>query len=123
MGPGAANPHERSNSPVKKILILPQKRQYYREVLTLTFWKVSLKGRVFTFIRVPPITVVIITGRAVVVIVAVVAAAVVMAPGKGSGENPKKSSPRREKGVPSGLPMRKGAQVGVISAPFNALPT
>ena len=48
---------------------------------------------------------VIVTGGAVVVVMAVVAAAVVMAPGKGSGKNPEKSSPRRERGVPLGFPM------------------
>ena len=54
------------------------------------------------------IAVVIITGGVVVVIMAVIAAAVVMAPGKGSGKNLKKSSPRRKGGLPSGLLMRKG---------------
>ena len=66
---------------------------------------------------------VIVTGGAVVVIIAVgVAAAVVMAPGKGSGKNPKKSSPRREGGFPLGLLMRKRAQIRVIGAPLDALP-
>ena len=51
------------------------------------------------------VAVVIITGGVVAVIMAVVAAAVVMAPGKGSGKNPEKSSPRRKGGVPLGLPM------------------
>ena len=56
------------------------------------------------------------------VVMAVVAAAVAMAPGKGSGENPEKSFPRRERGIPSGLPTREGVQVGVIGAPLNASP-
>ena len=67
------------------------------------------------------VAVVIITGGAVAVAV-VVAAVVIITPGKGSGENPEKSSPRRKKGVPSGFLMQKGVQVGVINAPFNALP-
>ena len=54
------------------------------------------------------VAVVIITGGVVAVVMAVVVTAVVMAPGKGSGENPEKSSPQREKGIPSGFPMRKG---------------
>ena len=62
------------------------------------------------------------TGGAVAVAVAVVAAAVAVAPGKGSGENPEKSSPRREGGVPSGLPTREGARVGVTGAPLDASP-
>ena len=77
-------------------------------MLEFIFWKVSLKGKAFTLIRVPPmavVVVVVITGGVVVVAVAVVAAAVVMAPGKGFGENPEKSSPRRERGIPSGLPI------------------
>ena len=48
---------------------------------------------------------VIITGGVVVVAMAVVAVVVVMALGKGSGKNPKKSSPRRKGGIPSGLPI------------------
>ena len=75
-------------------------------MLTLTFWKISLEGKTFTLIRVPPmavVAVVIITGGVVAVIVAVVAAAMAMAPGKGSGENPKKSSPQRKGGLLSGL--------------------
>ena len=51
---------------------------------------------------------VIITGGVVAVVMAVVAAAVVMAPGKGSGENPEKFSPRKEGGLPLGLLMREG---------------
>ena len=68
------------------------------------------------------VAVIIITGGVITVIMAVVAAAVVMAPGKGSKKNPEKSSPRREKGIPSGLPMQKGAQMGIISAPLDASP-
>ena len=44
----------------------------------------------------------------IIMAVAVVRAAVVMAPGKGSGENPEKSSQRREGGFPSGLLTQKG---------------
>ena len=65
-------------------------------MFALTFWKVSLEGKAFTFIGVPPmavVAVVIIMGGVMAVVVAVVAAAVVMAPGKGSGKNPEKSSP------------------------------
>ena len=65
-------------------------------MLEFTFWKVSLKGKTFTFMGVPLITVaavVIITGGVVAVVMAVsMAAAVIITPGKGSGENPKKSS-------------------------------
>ena len=67
--------------------------------------------------------VVIIMGGVVVMVMAVgVAAAVVMAFGKGSGENPEKSSPQRKGGFPSGLLMQKEARVGVISAPFDVSP-
>ena len=65
---------------------------------------------------------VIIIRGAVVVVMAVVAAAVVVAPGKGFGKNPKKFSLRREGGVPLGFPTQKGAQVGVINVPLDALP-
>ena len=55
---------------------------------------------------VPPITVVaviiIMRGVVAVIITVSVAAAVVIAPGKGSGENPKKSSPTEKKGTPLG---------------------
>ena len=94
-------------------------------MLAFTFWKISLEGKAFTLIGVPPmavVVVVIITGRVVAVVMAVMAAAVVMAPGKGSGENPEKSSPRREGGLSLGLPIQKGARVRVIKVPFNALP-
>ena len=64
---------------------------------------------------------VIITGGVMAVIMAVVAAAVVMAPGKGSGENPEKSSPRKKGELLSGLLTQKGAQVGIIRAPLNIL--
>ena len=66
--------------------------------------------------------VVIITGGVVAVVMAVVAAAVVMVPGKGSEENPEKSSLRREGGFPLGLLMQKGAQIRVIRVPLNILP-
>ena len=82
-------------------------------MLELTFWKVSLKGRVFTFMGVPSIAVavmVIIMGGVMAVIITVVmAAAVVMAPGKGSGKNPKKSSPQKEGGLLLGFLMQEGA--------------
>ena len=52
------------------------------------------------------VAVVIITGGLVAVVMAVgVAAVMVMAPGKGSGENPEKSSPQRKRGFPLGLPI------------------
>ena len=76
-------------------------------MLTLTFWKVSPKGKAFTLIKVPPMAVVVavtITGGVITMAMAVVAAAMVMAPGKGSGKNPEKSSPRKKGGIPSGLP-------------------
>ena len=125
MGPGAVNLHERSNSLIKKILILPQKKQHYKEILTLTFWKIFPEGKTFTFIRVPPMAVmavVIITRGAVAVVITVVAAAVVMAPGKGSGKNPEKSSPRKKGELLSGLPIQKKAQVGVIRVLLNTSP-
>ena len=77
----------------------------------LIFWKVSPKGKAFTLVGVPPMAVVavaVIMGGAVAVVIAVVAAAVVMAPGKGSGKNPEKSSLRRKGEVPLGFPTRKG---------------
>ena len=43
----------------------------------------------------------------VIMAVAVVRAVVVMAPGKGSGKNLKKSSPRRKREFPSGFLMQK----------------
>ena len=76
-------------------------------MLEFTFWKISLKGKAFTFIGVPPmavVAVVVITGGVIAVVMAVgMAAAVVMAPGKGSGKNSEKSSPRKKRGFPSGL--------------------
>ena len=68
------------------------------------------------------VAVVVITGGVMAVVMAVVAAAVVITPGKGSGKNPEKSSPRRKKGVPSGLPTQEGVRVGVIGAPLDTLP-
>ena len=69
------------------------------------------------------VAVVIITRGVVAVIIAVgIPVMVVMAPGKGSGKNPKKSSLRRKGGLLSGFLMQKGARVGVIGAPFNTLP-
>ena len=55
------------------------------------------------------VAIIIITGGVMAVVMAMVVAAVVMAPGKGSGENPEKSSPRKKRGIPLGLPTRKGA--------------
>ena len=52
---------------------------------------------------------VIITGGVMAVVMAVVATVVIITPGKGSGKNLKKSSLRRKRGIPSGLPMQKGA--------------
>ena len=97
-------------------------------MFVFTFLKVSLKGRVLTFVGVPPmvmvaVVIIIKVARVVAVIITVVmAAAVVMAPGKGSGENPEKSSPRRKGGLPSGFLMQKGARMGVISTPIDILP-
>ena len=51
------------------------------------------------------VAVIIITGGVVAVVMAVVAAAVVMAPGKGSGKNFKKSSLWKKGGILSGLSM------------------
>ena len=68
------------------------------------------------------VAVVVVTGGVMAVVMAVVAAVMVMAPGKGSGENPEKSSPRRKRGIPLGFPIQKGVRVGVIGAPFNASP-
>ena len=68
-------------------------------------------------------TVVIIIGGVMAVAIAVgMAAAVVIALKKGSGKNPKKFSPRRKGGFPSGLLMQKGAQIGVTKAPLNISP-
>ena len=65
----------------------------------------------------------IITVRVIAVAIAVgMAAAVVMAPGKSSGKNPKKSSLRRKRGFPLRLSTQKGAQIGVINVPFNISP-
>ena len=71
-------------------------------MLKFTFWKVSLKGKAFTLIRVPLMAVVVMAA-VIVMAVAVARAAVVITPGKGSGENPEKSSPRKKRGLPSGL--------------------
>ena len=81
-------------------------------MLKFTFWKVSLEGRAFTFIGVPPVAVavvvIIVVGVVAVAVVVVVAAAVVMAPGKGFGKNPEKSSLRRKGGFPLGFLIQKG---------------
>ena len=54
--------------------------------------------------------------------VAVIKAARVITPGKGSGENPEKSSLWKKGELPSGLLTQKGAQIKVIGAPINTLP-
>ena len=67
--------------------------------------------------------VIIITGGVMAVIIAVgMAAAVVMAPRKGSGKNPEKSSPRRKGGFPLGFLMQKGVRIKVIRVPLNISP-
>ena len=58
----------------------------------------------------------------IIIAVAMARAAVVIAPGKGFGKNPEKSSPRRKGGFPSGFLMQKEIQMGVINVPFNTLP-
>ena len=78
----------------------------------------------------PPITVmviIIIIKVAVVIMVmitvaVIITAAVVMAPGKGSKKNPQKFFPRKKRRFPSGLLMRDGARVRVISILINILP-
>ena len=92
----------------------------------LTFWKVFLKEKTFTFIKVPPMAVaavIIITVGVITTVMAVIITAVmVMAPGKGSEKNLKKSSPQRKRGLPLGFLMRKGVQIGVINTPLDILP-
>ena len=66
--------------------------------------------------------IIITVGVMAVVMAVVMAAAVVMAPGKGSGENPEKSSLRKEGGFPLGFLMREGVRVGVIGVPLNISP-
>ena len=51
--------------------------------------------------------VVIVIGGVMVMVMAVMAAAVVITPGKGSGENPEKSSLRKKGGFSLGLLTRK----------------
>ena len=67
------------------------------------------------------IKVVVVIVMAVIMAV-IIAAAVVMAPGKGSGKNPEKCSPRRKGKFPSGFLIQDGVRVGVISIPINILP-
>ena len=65
------------------------------------------------------VVMVIITRVAVMVIVAVVMMmAVAVTLEKGSEKNPKKSSPQRKERFSSGLLIRNGARIGVISAPI-----
>ena len=66
--------------------------------------------------------VIIIRGIMAVVMAVGVATVVIITLGKGSGENPEKSSLRKKGGFTLGLLMQKGAQVGVIGAPLDALP-
>ena len=66
--------------------------------------------------------VIIIVGVMAVIIAVIMAAAMVMAPGKGSGENPEKSSLRKKGGFPSGLLIQKEARVRVIGVPFDISP-
>ena len=66
---------------------------------------------------------VIIVRVAVVIVMAVImAAAVVIAPGKGSGKNPKKSSPRKKGRFTLGFLMQNGVCIGVIGIPINISP-
>ena len=58
----------------------------------------------------------------VLIIAVVMAVAAVMTPGKGSGENLKKSSLWREGRFFLRFLMRDGACVGVIGIPINILP-
>ena len=53
--------------------------------------------------------IIIITGGVVMVAMVVITAVMVMAPGKNSGKNPEKSSPRKKRGIPSRLLTQKGA--------------
>ena len=66
-------------------------------MLKLTFWKVSPKGRAFTLIGVPPMTVAVMAAVIIITVavtkVAVARAAVVITPGKGLKKNPEKSFP------------------------------
>ena len=69
---------------------------------------------------------VIVIRVAVVAVVAVVVAVVmaaVIAPRKGSRENPKKSSLQKKGRLPSGLLIRDRAYMGVINTPIDILPT
>ena len=66
--------------------------------------------------------VIIIKGVMTVIMAVGMAVTVVMAPGKGSGKNPKKSSPWKKGGFPLRLLIQKGTRVGVIGVPFNISP-
>ena len=81
-------------------------------MLKFTFWKVFLKGRVFTFMGVLLVAVAVVMAVVIMAVavagVAVIKAVVVMALGKGFGENPEKSSLRRKEGFPLGFLMQKG---------------
>ena len=66
--------------------------------------------------------VVIIIKGVMAVVITIMAVVMVMAPGKGSGKNPEKSSPRKKRGIPLRLPIQKGVQVGVIGIPLDTLP-
>ena len=101
-------------------------------MLALTFWKISPKGRTFTFIGVPSIVVAlavvgavmaIIIGVAVIIVMEVIMVmAAVMALGKGSKENPEKSSPQRKERLSSGLLTQNGTRMGVISTLIDISP-
>ena len=57
-----------------------------------------------------------------VIIAVIITAATVITPGKGSGKNPEKSSPRKKGRFPSGLLTRDKTRVRVISTPINISP-
>ena len=81
-------------------------------MLKFTFWKVSLKGKAFTFIGVPLMAVIVMVAVIIMAVavagVAVAKAAIIVAPGKGSGKNLKKSSPWKKGGFFLGFLIRKG---------------
>ena len=65
---------------------------------------------------------VVIVIRVAVAVAVIIMAVAVMAPKKGSGENLKKSSPRRKERFPSGFLTRDGARVRVIGTPIDISP-
>ena len=56
------------------------------------------------------------------VIAVIIAAAAIMAPGKGSEKNLKKSSPRKKGKSPLGFLIQNKARIGVIGTPINISP-